>query len=593
MVIAFTDCLRHHTNMTFSHLVSYFEQIEATTKRLQMFSILADLFHAAQTDEIDQIIYFLKGELLPPFHGVQTGMAEKYLLRAIAKAASLPAGEDTLLEQHRLHGDIGKTAEQYIPERLGEEQTVSGVYQSIYQIAMMSGEGSVDQKIESLAQTFFSLSGMEAKYVARFVAGKLRLGVGDATMIEALALSHGDRAFRGALDRAYNLTSDLGLLAKMARTSGVAGVSTISVRLGYPIRPALCERAASPDEIIKRLGTCAIEIKYDGFRCQAHKKGNDVTLFSRNQERTTSMFPEIVEALKTVFEGQEIILEGEALAFNEATGESFPFQVTLQRKRKHGVLEMSQSIPLKFFIFDLFFLNGVDYTSFPYSERRKRLMALLPANPVIEMAEAIEVSDPEEVTRFFNDAIERGFEGIVAKRLESAYTAGARNFNWIKLKRSYRGELTDTLDLCIVGYFLGKGARAAFGIGTILAAAYDQATGRFKTVSKIGTGFSEIELQNLKVLLDETLCEKPPDLDSKIVPDRWVLPKYVIQVTADEITRSRYHTAGEDESGTGYALRFPRVVSFLRLDKGPYDTTSVDEIISLFNQQRHIQIASS
>jgi DNA ligase-1 len=296
------------------------------------------------------------------------------------------------------------------------------------------------------------------------------------------------------------------------------------------------------------------------------------------------MFPEIIEGLKTVFQGQEIILEGEALAFNEATGESFPFQVTLQRKRKHGVSEMAKNVPLKFFIFDLLFLNGVDYTPYPYSERRKKLIELLPKNPVIEMAEAIETSDAIEVTRFFNDTIERGFEGIVAKRLASPYTAGARNFNWIKLKRSYTGELTDSLDLCIVGYFFGKGARAEFGIGTILAAVYDTNEARFKTVSKIGTGFSEQELQELKIRLDAIIsAEKPHQLDSKIVPDVWVLPQYIIQATADEITRSHTHTAGEDDTGVGYALRFPRVIGFIRADKGPTDATSAAEIISLFN----------
>ncbi len=589
--------------MTFSHLVSYFEKIEATSKRLEMFAILADLFREAHADEIDQVVYFLQGELLPAFHGINMGMSEKYLLRAITHAAGVD--HDTLLQQHRTLGDIGKTVEHYSQTKEESSQTISEVYQAIYHIAMMSGEGSVDRKIDALAALFSSLSATEAKYAARFVAGQLRLGAGDATILEALALSHGDRAFRTSLDRAYNLTSDLGLLAKTFGQKGEAGILATSVRCGYPIRSALCERLPSSEEIIEKIGRCSVEIKYDGFRCQAHKQGDTVILFSRNQERTTPMFPEIVDALQTVFRQNDIILEGEALAVNEATGEAFPFQVTMQRKRKHGIDLLAKDVPLKFFVFDLLYLDGVDYTQYPYKARRDKLIALLhkhkegehrgsplpPQNTVMDISEAIETDDPKTLSRFFNNVVERGYEGIVAKRLESLYTAGSRNFNWIKLKRSYKGEITDTLDLCIVGYFFGKGARARLGIGTILAAVYDPSAARFKTVSKIGTGFSEAELTDLKALLDEiTLSEKPHELDAEMIPDVWVLPKYVVPVTADEITQSQSHTACCDAEGAGLSLRFPRVTGFVRSDKGPYDVTTTTEIAALFHQQKRIQV---
>ena len=579
--------------MKFSTLATCFERLEGTSKRLEMFSILADLFKEVDPSEIDKVIYLLQGELLPAFHGINIGMAEKYLLRAIAKCDHIDA--DHLLKEYRKIGDIGKTAEQYRGET-GEgtarrAPTVSDVYQSIYQVAVMGGEGSVDEKIDHLSVLFSKLSPLESKYAARFVAGKLRLGVGDATLLEALALSKGDRAYRILIDRAYHLTSDLGLVAKTFYQSGEVGIAAISVSLGFPIRPALCERLSSPEEIVEKIGHCVAEIKYDGFRCQAHKRRNDVILFSRNQERTTPMFPEIVEAIKTIFAGQEVIMEGEALAFNEITGELFPFQVTMQRKRKHNIDEMAKNFPLKFFVFDLLYLNGIDYTHFSYTDRRKKLLTLIPKNSVIEPAEAIVIQDKESLSRLFNETLERGLEGLVAKRPDASYTAGARNFNWIKLKRSYKGELTDSLDLCIVGYYTGYGHRTQFGIGTILTAAYDHEEGRFKTVSKIGTGFSEQELVELTVRLSGiTLNKKPTDVDSEIVPDVWVMPKYLVTVTADEITRSQNHTAGKDETGVGYALRFPRVVGFIREDKGPYDATTVSEIISLFHLQKRVKM---
>ncbi|MBI3359422.1 MAG: ATP-dependent DNA ligase [Nitrospirae bacterium] len=575
--------------MKCSRLVSYFERLEITSKRLELFSILADLFKEVTVSEIDKVIYLLQGELLPPFHGINIGMAEKYLLRAIAKSGDIDAND--LLKKYRQIGDIGKTAERFCRGAASLALTVSEVYDAIYQIAVMGGEGSVDQKIDLLSSLFSQLSPVEAKYVARFVAGKLRLGVGDATLLEALALSKGERAFRASLDRAYHLTSDLGRLAKIFYQSGKDGIAAISVRLGFPIRPALCERLSSPDEIIEKIGPCVVEIKYDGFRCQAHKRGNDVILFSRNQERTTPMFPEIVEAIQTIFAGQEVILEGEALAVNLITEELFSFQVTMQRKRKHNINEMAKNFPLKFFVFDLLYLNGIDYTHFSYTDRRKKLAELIPKNQVITLAESVVTEDTYSLSRLFNETVERGLEGLVAKRPDAPYTAGARNFNWIKLKRSYKRELTDSLDLCIVGYYTGYGHRTKFGIGTILTAVYDKEEGCFKTVSKIGTGFSEQELIDLSARLSKIIShDKPREVDSEIVPDVWVMPKYLVTVTADEITRSQNHTAGRDATGAGYALRFPRVVGFIREDKGPYDATDVSEVISLFNMQKQVKM---
>jgi DNA ligase-1 len=252
---------------------------------------------------------------------------------------------------------------------------------------------------------------------------------------------------------------------------------------------------------------------------------------------------------------------------------------------------MAKNFPLKFFVFDLLYLNGIDYTNIRYEDRRKKLIELIPKNPVIEPAEAIMIEDTHSLSRLFHETVERGLEGLVAKRPDAPYTFGARNFNWIKLKRSYKGELTDSLDLCIVGYYTGYGHRTQFGIGAILAAAYDTKEGRFKTVSKIGAGFSEQALVDLSAWLSEIkLNEKPHEVDSEIVPDVWVMPKYLITVTADEITRSQNHTAGKDQEGVGYALRFPRVVGFIREDKGPYDATAVSEIISLFNLQKKVKM---
>ncbi len=583
--------------MQFLMLVTTFVALEATTKRLEMFSLLSDLFQAAGADEIDKIIYISQGHLRPPFYPLTSGphvvgMSEKYLLRAIAKSAGLDPKEAE--RRYREMGDIGSAAKYYAeltadtrpaPDGL----SVTEVYDTIDKIAALHGEGSVEEKIDATGRLFGAVSPIESQYIARFMAGKLRLGVGDATVLEALALKMEDRAHRAALERAYHMTSDLGGVARTLYGRGLVGVQGVGVCVGLPIRPALCERLSSAEEIIEKMGLCAVEIKYDGFRCQVHKGKEEVAIFSRNQERITPMFPEIADAMTRLFPNDEIILEGEALSFDETTGALRPFQETLQRKRKHDVTAAKASYPLKYFVFDCLYLNGTDYTPYGYAKRRSVLLKQIPQDPVIEVAEVIETDNARALADFFDRSVERGFEGIVAKKLGGPYTAGVRNFNWVKLKRSYRSAPSDSMDLCIVGYDAGRGSRAVFGIGTVLAAVYDPAGDRFKTVSKIGTGFSEDELARLKALLDaDAVAERPAHVDSTYTPHVWVYPRYVISALADEITRSSHHTAGADAQGIGYALRFPRVRGFIREDKGAYDATTVDEIVTLYRRQRKI-----
>ncbi|MBI4823262.1 MAG: ATP-dependent DNA ligase [Nitrospirae bacterium] len=574
--------------MKFLTLTGYLERLEATTKRLIMFEILSELFKEASSEDIDKIIYISQGILLPAFYGIEIGMSEKLLIRALSEAGDVSTKK--VEELFSKSGDLGLTAESLIKGKGG--LTVKDVYEELMDIARTSGAGSVEKKIGLLSNLLKGVSSKEAKYIARFVIGRLRLGIGEPTVLEALALSEGNRALRVELERAYNLCSDLGLIAKTLKGRGISAIRKFKVNVGYPIRMALCERLPSGEDIIKKIGKAAIEAKYDGFRCQVHKDGDRVEVFSRNLERTTHMFPEIIEATKTHFLAKKAIFEGEALAFSEATGELLPFQITIQRKRKHGIEELRKECPLKFFAFELIYEDGEDYTEKPYIERRKRLESLIEKNPVIEPAEMVVTDEHEEIYSFFENSIERGLEGIIAKRLDSPYTAGARNFNWIKLKRSYRGELADTVDVCIVGYFRGKGARARFGIGALLGAVYEPHSDTFKTISKVGSGFKDEEFFELKRKLDEiTISHKHPRVDSLISADTWVLPRYVVTVTADEITRSPSHTAGMDKEGIGYALRFPRAVGFLRDDKNPEDANTVKEIEELFKMQRKVKVS--
>ena len=174
----------------------------------------------------------------------------------------------------------------------------------------------------------------------------------------------------------------------------------------------------------------------------------------------------------------------------------------------------------------------------------------------------------------------------MAKRLDSPYQAGARNFNWVKLKRNTSGELTDTVDVVLIGYYGGKGKRAEFGAGALLAGVYDSDKDEFVSISKLGTGLSDEGWRDLHKQMNRLeVSEKPARVNSVLVPDVWLRPEVVVEVLADEITPSPRHTAGKVDDQPGFALRFPRIVSFRSADKKPEDATTVNEIREMFQQQ--------
>ncbi|MBI4320295.1 MAG: ATP-dependent DNA ligase [Chloroflexi bacterium] len=570
--------------MKFARLVSFFGELESTSSRNKMVGILAELFKEAGAEDIDRIVYLCQGRLVPFYEPLEFGIGENLIAESLAKAIGTDRKEVKALFS-RL-GDYGLVAADKLPQQ-GHGLEVLHVYEQLWRIATAGGSGSVAQKTDLLADLLSRLSAEEGKHLLRIVLGKLRLGIGDPTIMDGLSYARaGDKSLRKTIERAYNLCSDLGQVAGAFWKRGVDGLSEISVQVGKPVRPALAERATSAMNIISRLQKAATEPKYDGFRCQVHKNGDVVKVFSRNLEDFSGMFPEIVRATREQVKHPQAVFEGEAIAYNPQTGDFFPFQVTVQRKRKHGIDAMQEKLPLKMMAFDLLYLDGYDYTTEPYTERRTKLLEVIGPDDVISVADVLVTADAEELDAFFADNIQRGLEGIVAKRLDAPYQAGARNFNWIKFKRSYKGQLEDTLDCVVVGYWWGKGMRTQFGIGSLLTAVYDKDIDKFYTIARLGTGLSELEWVQMKGLLDAAaVADKPARLEAIVKPDVWVEPKYVIEIRADEITRSPMHTAGRQEGGLGYALRFPRMVNFVREDRLPEDATTVKEILEMYEEQ--------
>ena len=591
--------------MLFEEVANYYDKLESTSSRLTMIDVLTEMLLKAKKGEVRDIIYMTLGTPAPAFKGIDLGMAEKLAEEAIATATG--ESRESVDRSFKKTGDLGTSAEQMVStgrlRRMGSGKfDVGDVMGTMLKIAGTSGPGSKDAKIKLLANLIAASRPVEARYIVRFALGELRLGAGDATILEALSkAATGDREFKDKLEEAYNICSDLGLVGETLMREGKKGIEEFKVTLFEPIRPALAERLPTAEEILARMnGRCAVESKYDGLRTQVHmdRAKKRVEIFSRRLERVTDMFPELTQAALKEVHADSAILDGEAIAYDEATNQFHPFQETMQRKRKHGIEEKSEELPLHLFAFDLLYLNGESYLNRRYAERRDELERVVKGDGTIRFSDRIIAEKPAALDKYFDEAVEDGLEGIVAKDLGAPYIAGARKFSWIKMKRSYKGELEDTVDLVAVGYYRGKGIRTEFGFGGILAAVYDDKRDMFETITRIGTGFTEGMMRTFKSTLEKTrVAKKPARVDALVEPDFWIEPRYVVTVKADEITKSPMHTAGrhrEGEGEVGYALRFPRIVGGgIREDKSPEDATTANEIEEMFKQQRKTKISEA
>ncbi|MGZ6218751.1 MAG: ATP-dependent DNA ligase [Syntrophales bacterium] len=570
--------------MEFLELAQTFAKVEATTKRSEISAFLADAFRQADSQEAKFISYLIHGRLGPPYSAPDLGINERRIAEGIAQVVGKDIDEVWTL--YKTSGDFGIAAESLFPEQ-GKRLSIQQVYNELLKVARMTGPGSTELKLKLFARLLSQLGKLEARYFVRIAQGKLRLGVGDAIVIDALSQSRGDHPLRDKIERAYIFSSDLGLVAYTLLTEGEKGVEKIGPTPGRPILPALAQRVPSLADAVERLGSLIAEPKYDGFRLQLHKDGDRIWLFTRSLEDITYALPGLVASGKVqVFAGQAV-LDGELVAFDPKTSRSLPFQQTVRRKRKYQVEEMEFLYPARYYCFDLLFLDGQDFTPKPLDERLQALEKVIKEDPagLIFKTFHIETESVTELEDFFDQMVEMGHEGVVVKRKDAPYHAGARLFNWIKLKREQRGQMLDTFDLVVVGYFKGRGKRSSFGIGSLLCAVYDPENDRIRTVSRVGSGLSDEEWKELRKRLDEvSVPRRPPQVDSLIEPDVWVEPRLVIEVAAAEVTRSPHHTCGKVGDEKGYSLRFPRVTRF-RFDRRPEDATTEKEIVELYKKR--------
>jgi DNA ligase-1 len=580
--------------LKYAVIADAYEKIESTTKRLEMTDLLVNLLKETPKEIIDKVVYLTQGRIYPDFVSLEIGVAEKLAIKALARASG--RRESEIGEDIKKTGDIGETAQNFIVNKkqatfFQQPLTVQKVYETLDKMAKASGSGAVDFKLSYLAGLLAGATPKEAKYIMRTVTGNLRLGIADMTVLDALAMAYGGgKDARVLIERAYNISSDLGRVANIVAEKGLGGIKKFQVLVFEPIRPMLAERLSSPEEILEKLGgKCIAEYKYDGERIQAHKKGGEVVLFSRRLENISDQYPDAIELLKRHIIAKDAILEAECVAMNLETREMRPFQELMHRRRKYGIKEAMEEYPVSLFMFDALYVGGEDLTLEPYPVRRRTLEKAVKQSDRVKIAKHIITGSVEELEKFFEEAIENGCEGLVCKSIaeDSVYQAGARGWLWIKYKRDYKSEMKDTVDLVVVGAFHGRGKRAGT-YGALLLAAYNPENDTFETVTKCGTGFTDEDLAKLpKTMQKRIIQHEHPRVNSTLKADVWFEPVVVLEILGAEITLSPIHTCAMNSirKGNGLAIRFPRFTGNYRVDKAAEDATTVKEIIEMYKSQ--------
>ena len=581
--------------MLFSELAETFDRIEAEPSRLGMTSILAGFLRNVDAEDMPYVIYLSQGKLHPDFHPMVLGMSDKLVIRAIA--ATVGMREQNVVEMAVREGDPGTAAEKLIKGKkqmtlFSDPLTLDRVVKSLTAIEDAEGKDSQDKKTKILSNMLHDSNPVEARYLCRIVTGRMRVGAGTMTILDALAEAFASKEDRPEIERAFNITCDLGLVAKTIDEGGMEAVRKIKVSVGSPLKVMLAERLRSIPEVVERLGgKCAMEYKYDGIRVQAHIKKDSVILYSRRLEDLTPNFPDVALSLGERCGFGEAIVEGECVAVDTETGNMLPFQEVTHRRKKHGISDAIRDYPVRIFLFDMLYADGKDMTPEPYLDRRSAIESGFKISDNIQMTAMKIVSSSEEGQRFFDEAVSARCEGIMAKSIseDSVYRAGSRGFLWIKYKKDYQQALVDSFDLAVVGAFYGMGKRAG-KYGALLMAAYDQDTDRFGTACKLGTGFDDEFLDRLPEMLEPHMSQdKPPSVDAQMVPDVWFNPYIVLEVTGAEISVSPIHTAAagyvKDDSGLG--IRFPRFTGKVRDDKDPTECTTYSELADIYSLQEH------
>src|SRR3989337_2450116 len=603
--------------MVISELGVFMDRLEKVSSRLEITRILSELYIASQPKEIDKTTYLILGILAPSYKGIVVNLAERMMLKVLAQAYDTDI--DKVKKLYKEKGDLGNVAEglaqnlKLPPGRVRDKAqnlSVLNVYELLLVIAQDAGEGSQERKIQKMADLLKIVDPLSARYISRMPVGRLRLGFSDQTILDALSwMEVGDKTKKVKLERAYQVIPDVGLLAKHVKEVGIdKAVKNIKPVVGIPVLPMLAQRIKSPKEMIDKMGEVVVEPKFDGLRVQIHfKRGKggsqidssfrasngtqlnaqsaiqsgEVKAFTRNLNNIVDMFPELKEIGKYIT-ADEVILDTEAVGMDPEMKQLANFQTTMQRRRKYEIEQKAKDIPVRFQVFDMIFVDGKSLMDEPYLKRRVILEKVFKDNTLFVVDEKIATTDPDVINDEYRKNIAEGLEGVIVKKANAEYVPGRTGWRWVKMKQEEEAsaKLSDTVDCVVMGYTAGRGKRALFGLGQFLAGIIDYDV--IKTVTKIGTGISDEQFRELFIRLRKLKVKDKPkeygDVSKLIIPDVWVEPSLVVEIAADEITKSPIHSAG-------YALRFPRLIKF-RDDKSWDEATTLKELKRLSDFQK-------
>ncbi len=563
--------------MKYEALANSYQELEETSSYLDKNSIISQLLQETPEEKLKMVVPMLLGRVFPAYVSQETGIGLQQLKKAVAKSTGY--SEDKIDELMQDLGDLGKVAAELVEKKkqmtLAEETlTVEKVYENLRKLPEITGEGSVDRKIATVSELLTSATPVEAKFIVRTVLGDLRIGVAEGRLRDAIA-----DAFEipsDSVEHAYMLTTNYGKVAKAIAKNGEEGLSKLDLTVGHPVRPMLAQRSDTIEEILERMdGQAAFEIKLDGIRIQPHQKPEEVYLFTRRMEDYTHMFPDLEEAINESIKPDRAIVDGELVAIDKETGEPMPFQDVLRRRRKYDIEKTSEEIPVHIYLFDVLLSGDKTMIGKPYTERRKELEKIIEPSNMIRIVEHKLLEDESEIKEYKNTAVSQGHEGLLAKNPDSIYRAGKREFAWLKLKAE-----VETLDLAVVGAFAGKGDRAGT-FGSYLLAARDPDSEMFKTVTRVGSGFTDEDLEDLTERFEDLrIGGKPSSVDSEIDADYWFRPQEVFEINYEEIQKSPSET-----HTSGHGLRFPRYVT-TREDLDASSADTVSDVERLYEEQK-------
>ncbi|MFH1916111.1 MAG: ATP-dependent DNA ligase [Nanoarchaeota archaeon] len=593
--------------MKYADLVAVYEEIEGTSKRLEKTAIIAAFLKKTSVSDLDKVVLLLQGKVAPLWDEAKLGVAARIVIKAIA----LTIGTTPVkVESEWKHtGDLGLAVEKLMEKRtqatlFSQELSVQKVFENLKKLSTLEGQGTVDQKVKLMSELLTSAKAKEAKYIIRTVLEDLRVGIAQGTLRDAIVwaflyevnlseknIIEDRKDYKEVVDAvqdAYSSSNDFTVVARAAK-EGLPAIQRIGLDLGRPVQVMLAQKEITIANAFKRVGKpAALEYKYDGFRMVIHKgggghKGSDgkerpdgkgnIRIYTRRLENVTAQFPEVVNYVRENVKGESFILDGEAVGFDAKSHRYLPFQSISQRiRRKYGILEVAKKFPVELNVFDLLLYNGKTLIKAAFRKRREILEKVITEKPKkIVLSRQIITDDENKAKAFFTDAIAKGNEGIMFKNLDAPYKPGSRVGYMVKFKSAM-----ETLDLVVVGAEWGEGKRKGWLTSFTLACKDGD---EWKEIGKVGTGIKELEEQGLSFKeLTETL--KPLILVEKGREVK-IRPKVILEIKFEEIQKSPSY-------GSGYALRFPRVIRERTMEKGLDDVSDIDLVRKLFEEQKKV-----